>query len=54
VKVLIDGKYFTWTENPVQAYDIYENIQIIKPIDYQLYNFTIFEKLVIDGLIINR
>ena len=52
MKVLINGKYFTCTNEPVQAFNIYGNLQVIKPIDYHEFNFTSFQKLIINGLTI--
>jgi hypothetical protein len=52
--VLIDGKLFTYTNNIVKAYDIYNHCHTINPIDWYDYNFTHFSKLIIDGLVITR
>jgi len=52
MKVLVNGKYFTWTDEPVQAFNVYGNLQVIKPIDYFEYNFTNFKKLIINGLMV--
>ncbi len=49
MEVLINGKHHTHTANPVTAYDVCGNPHTIKPIDYHLYNFTSFTKLIIDG-----
>ena len=50
MEVLINGKHHTHTDNPVTAYDVCGNPHTIKPIDYHLYNFTSFTKLIIDGV----
>jgi hypothetical protein len=54
MRVLINGKYFTETNEPVRAYDLYGNVHIIKPVDFHLFNFTSFQKLVVDGLTITN
>jgi hypothetical protein len=54
MKVLIDGKYLTWTDEPVQAVDLYDHIQIIHPNDYIEYNFTAFKRLTVNGLTVTR
>lgn len=49
MKVYINGKYYADTIIPVTAYDAYGNPQIIKPSDYHQYNFTCFQKLIVNG-----
>lgn len=50
MEVLINGKHYTHTDSPVIAYDACGNPHTIKPVDYHLYNFTSFTKLIIDGV----